>query len=386
MTPPRPLEETFYRRLVGRLQVKIEQMSLDGILLLDRANVIYLTGFHHIPSERPIGVYVPSAGDPTLFAPLLEKENARTTWVEDIRCYEEFPGWEHPVLWMLRMIQRPQIAVDTLSADLFERAIERHPKLKLSRLVEEQRYLKEPEELDLIRTAAHYADACLEHIYAIAGEVIRQGRTELDILEEGVKAANQLLASTLGDAFTNTKTVVVGTVHTGARAALPHGRTLRKKMGSGETLIAGIGASVGGYHAESAVTLTLGEMTDDQRRCLEAAQACNDAAVAALKPGTTCSSVNDTAMAALREAGFDEYIRHRVGHGMGVQSHEAPWLAPGDKTPLAIGMVFSNEPGIYRPGLDGYRTINTMILTRDGVEIPSTFQLHHPIEMRTIAL
>jgi Xaa-Pro aminopeptidase len=70
---------------------------------------------------------------------------------------------------------------------------------------------------------------------------------------------------------------------------------------------------------------------------------------------------------------------------MGVQGHEAPWLAPGDTTPVAYGMVFSNEPGIYRPGIDGYRTINTMIVTEGGVEIPSRFQAEHPLQARVIA-
>ena len=62
------------------------------------------------------------------------------------------------------------------------------------------------------------------------------------------------------------------------------------------------------------------------------------------------------------------------------------WLAPGDDTPVAVGMVFSNEPGIYRPGIDGYRTINTMIVTETGVEVPSTFQARHPLDARVVAL
>jgi Xaa-Pro aminopeptidase len=151
-------------------------------------------------------------------------------------------------------------------------------------------------------------------------------------------------------------------------------------------MIAGIGASVGGYHAESGITLILGEPTADQRHCLTAAAAANDAAVAALRPGTPCRAVNDAALAELRAAGLGDAIRHRIGHAMGVQGHEGPWLAPGDDTPVAVGMVFSNEPGIYRPGIDGYRTINTMIVTETGVEVPSTFQARHPLDARVVAL
>ena len=91
-------------------------------------------------------------------------------------------------------------------------------------------------------------------------------------------------------------------------------------------------------------------------------------------------------MTVLTSAGFAPYLRHRIGHGMGVEGHEAPWLATGDDTPIAAGMVFSNEPGIYRPGVDGYRTIDSMIVHDDGVELPSRFQSTVPWDHRVLPL
>jgi Xaa-Pro aminopeptidase len=108
--------------------------------------------------------------------------------------------------------------------------------------------------------------------------------------------------------------------------------------------------------------------------------------VAASRPGATCEAVDRAARDELRAAGLGPAIRHRIGHGMGLEGHEAPWLAPHDATPLAAGMVFSNEPGIYRPGVDGYRTINTMIVTEAGCEVPSRFQSDVPAERRVIPL
>ena len=81
-----------------------------------------------------------------------------------------------------------------------------------------------------------------------------------------------------------------------------------------------------------------------------------------------------------------DFIRHRIGHGMGVEGHEAPWLAPGDATASSAGMVFSCEPGIYRPGLDGWRTIETLIVGTGAVEVASRFQTTHPPETRTLPL
>ena len=80
----------------------------------------------------------------------------------------------------------------------------------------------------------------------------------------------------------------------------------------------------------------------------------------------------------------NDAIRHRIGHGMGIQGHEAPWLAPGDDTILEPNMVFSNEPGIYRPGKDGYRLIDTMIVTDGDALVPSRFLAEHPPETRIL--
>jgi Xaa-Pro aminopeptidase len=96
--------------------------------------------------------------------------------------------------------------------------------------------------------------------------------------------------------------------------------------------------------------------------------------------------VNEAALGVLRAYGYGDAIRHRIGHGMGLDGHESPWLAPGDRTVVRPGMVFSNEPGIYRPGRDGYRTITTMIVTEAGARVPNRFLAQHPPEARVIAL
>lgn len=353
-------------------------------------SVVWASGFHHSPSERPVGLFVPVDGEPVLFVPRLEREHAEEEGgglrVED---YEEYPGDVPAVLWMLDRVRAAHpraasVAVDALDASLWSAARARAPQLAIDAVAADVRALKDPAELALIRAAARYADACLDAILADGGAVIAAGGSELDVLELGVAAARALQVAELGDRFAPAKTGVVGTVHSGPRAALPHGRTSDRRPRPGEVLIAGIGAAVGGYHAESGATFSIGAPSDDQRRCLVAAEACHDAAVAALVPGTPCAAVNAAGLDRLRAAGLGDAVRHRVGHAMGVQGHEGPWLAPGDATPVAVGMVFSNEPGIYRPGVDGYRTIDSMIVGDAGVEIPSTFQARVPWAARVL--
>ncbi|MBK8021073.1 MAG: aminopeptidase P family protein [Chloroflexi bacterium] len=372
----------FYRRKVAQIQEAMDRHSLDGLLLLDAVNVNYAVGFHHIPSERPLAAFIPRVGEPALFVPLLEQENAGDTWIRDIRTYFEYPGEEHPVAWMVREAGVLRLGIDALTVNVY-----RHlPPVSITALVEQMRWIKDPEELALIEQAAHYADYCLEMVRDHAPAIIRDGGTELDILKFCVGEAAAKLRREVGERFQLRGASVVGTVHSGPRAALPHGSPLTRQPQRGETLIAGIGANVGGYHAESGATFIVGEPVGDQMRCLEAAAACNDAAVATLRVGNTCAQVNAAALDVLRDYGLESAIRHRIGHGMGLQGHESPWLAPGDNTPLAPGMVFSNEPGIYRPGIDGYRTINSMIVTDGEARVPSRFLAQHPPEKRILEL
>jgi Xaa-Pro aminopeptidase len=380
------LPEAFHRGRVAAIQQALDDQHLDGLLLLDAQNVRYASGFIHIPSERPLALYIPVSGEPALFVPLLEKEHAGETWVRDIRTYFEYPGEEHPLFWMARESGAKALGIDSIDHGQFARLSAAHVSLTLTPLVERMRWVKTTEELRLVERAARYADYCLEFVYANAAAIIRAGGTELDILNAAVGATAARMQAELGDTFELRGGAVVGTVHSGPRAALPHGRPGKRQPQAGETLIAGIGATVGGYHAESGATFILGEPNADQWHCLRSAAACDQAGVEALRAGNTCSAVNRAALGALESAGLSDAIRHRIGHGMGLEGHESPWLAPGDETIIVPGMVFSNEPGIYRPGLDGYRTINTMIVTDQEAHVPSRFLAAHPPEKRILPL
>lgn len=378
------LDENFYRRKVKQIQAQLDAEHMDGLLLLNAANVIYACGFFHIPSERPLGLFIPVNGNPVLFVPLLERENAAATWIGDIRTYFEYPGEEHPVKWMVREAGVSRLGIDSLTVDVFRMLGDG---VVITSLIERMRWIKEPEEISLIEQAASYADYFLEYVRDHAADIIRGGGTELDILKACVGATAAKMKQEVGEVFKLRGGSVVGTVHSGPRAALPHGSPIERHPQAGEPMIAGIGASIGGYHAESGATFVIGEPKGDVMRCLQAAADCDAATVAALRAGATCASVNEAALAVLRDYGLGETIRHRIGHGMGLEGHEAPWLAPGDETILQPGMVFSCEPGIYRPGIDGYRTINSLKVTETGAEVVlNRFLANHPPEKRIIPL
>lgn len=379
-----PLAPSHHRAIQDDLRTALIARGFDGFLAVDTYDVVHLCGFFHSPNERPVGLYVPVDGAPVLFVPLLEKENAETCWVGDQRIYDEYPGEEDPILWMIRETGARRLAIDTIPVRLLEAARAQVDSLAISDLAAQSRWCKRPEELAFVRAAAAYADLCLEAIHDGAAGIIRAGGTELDILRHGVGVAQAALLRDHGVTLGATKLAITASVHSGPRAALPHGKTGARQPRPGDTLIAGIGCALGGYHAESGATWTIGAPDAAQRACLAAADAARDAAIAAAVPGASCAAVDARARAAIADAGFGQHLRHRIGHGMGLQGHEPPWLAPGDRTRIAPGMVFSNEPGIYRPGVDGYRTIETMIATAQGVDVPSRFQTRRPAAERVI--
>jgi Xaa-Pro dipeptidase len=380
-----PIGEVEYRARVRAAQAALAAQDLDGMLCLDHHDVLYLSGFFHAPSERPVGCFVPRAGDPVLFVPLLEREHAEEGWIADVASYEEYPGRAHPVAWMAEHCDAARLGVDALDLRVAAALADAGRPVVPCTAVERLRWRKSPAELALVEAAARFADRCLEHVLAHAGGIAARGGSELDILVTCLEATADDMRARLGPAFEGTPVAVVGTVHTGPRASLPHGRTGRRRPHPGDVLIAGIGARVGGYHAESGATFVFGRASPDQQRCLRAAEDCDRAARTACRPGTRGEDVNQAAWAVLHEAGLGGAIRHRIGHGMGVQGHESPWLAPGDATTIEPGMVFSSEPGIYRPGRDGYRTINTLLVTEDGPLVVSRFQADHPLAARVLA-
>ena len=380
----KPLPPRFRENVRRRLRERAQAEGLDGLLLLGSGNLAYATGWHFSVNERPMGLWLPVEEEALLLVPHLELENAMDIPGVEVRTYQEFPGECPPVLWMIEEAGAGRMAVDTLRAELLAEARAKLKRLELVDYAKPERAVKGAAELILIQEAARFADLVLERLLEMGGDIIGHGGTEQDLLTDCTGHVGEVLLATHGDAFQGTRTRITASIHSGPRAALPHGTVTARQPLPGEPIVAGIGCSLGGYHAESGVTFVLGEIQPEQLRVMEAMAEAGAATVHALERGWPCSRVNEAALGAIRDAGLADTIRHRIGHGMGVEGHEAPWLAPGDSTLTTAGMVFSCEPGVYRPGVDGWRTIDTLVVGPDGVDLASRFQTDHPFETRTL--
>ena len=137
--------------------------------------------------------------------------------------------------------------------------------------------------------------------------------------------------------------------------------------------ITGGGATVGGYAADITRTFVVGDLDSEMAWPYEVVLMANAAARAAIRPGTPAGVIDQTARAVIEEAGYGEYFTHRTGHGLGLETHEPPYIVAGNREPLTPGVTFTIEPGIYLPGRGGIRIEDDVVVTEDGVETLTTY-------------
>ena len=366
----KPLSDNFYNQTRKLLLSFIEEKGLEGYLVTNPANIFYFTGFFYVTNERPSGFYISKDNKSKLFIPLLEKENSENTVVDNILIYEEFPGKINPYSFMAENINEKNIGTDINNIKIIDQIKNNFQKLDYQADIKNFRYQKLEEEINLISEAAKYADLTLEFLKDHADHMINNQTNERELVKFCTEEAKKEMLNNLSADFDETPCNVVATIHSGPRGAFPHGKSLSRIPKKNETLICGVGACVGGLYAESGVTFILGEPNHDQMDIINTMKEVNDEVISNLKEGIECEDINQIATRIYKDSGYFEFVRHRIGHGMGFEGHEAPWLSPGDKTVLKKNMIFSNEPGIYRPNIDGYRTISSMIVeTNNGRQI-----------------
>jgi Xaa-Pro aminopeptidase len=364
------LAASFYRRKLAELQGRLLTAGLDGLLLFRPPNLYYLFGFFFLPTERTVAAWIPAEGESVLFLPKLEADHAAAhPWLGRLEVYFEYLGPPHPVEWIAEQVHRrvrsrPRLGHEgSLGQATLARLQRGLPGAQWSaeggQLVADMRLVKEPEELALMRQAGVYADFMVE----CGADLVRQrgSISELEINQTVSQAVTSKMVAEL-DEVISANGLTGGLVCAGARAAFPHGIPSLARPQPGDCLILSFGCSVGGYHAESERTFFYGEPSAEQQRLYEAVRQAQALGVEQIVAGHPCAEPDRVAQESLAQAGFAAHVRHRLGHGMGLEIHEAPWLEEGDSSGLRPGMVVSAEPGLYLPGQGGYRLSDTLIV------------------------
>jgi Xaa-Pro aminopeptidase len=192
----------------------------------------------------------------------------------------------------------------------------------------------------------------------------------LEVLRPGIKetevAAEMELAARRGGAEEMSFPTIIAS---GARSALPHGRASGHVIGKGGFVVCDFGVILSGYCSDQTRTVWVGTVPEDARKAYEAVREAQQAAIDAVRPGTPVGEVDAAARKVLRRTGFGSYFTHSTGHGVGLEIHESPRVADGQREVLQPGMVITIEPGVYFPGKWGIRIEDMVAVTGSGCEV-----------------
>jgi Xaa-Pro dipeptidase len=359
----KPITAEEYQQRIARAQQLMtdSKPQFQALFIAPGTSLLYFTGIHWWPSERILALLIPRHGDPFLVSPSFEEGRLREQlrWPIEIRTWQED---ESPFAISAKTLNDRGVTTGQVGVDapmyygFFDRMRQAATALDFvsgSPVIDLCRAQKSPHELELMRLAC---DATFD-VYKVLFASLREGMTQREVgrmLELGFAKMNLE-----GD----------GLVLFGPSAALPHGtheeQTLREGMG---ILIDG-GTTVEGYHSDITRTGVIGKPTEKLQRAFEIVRGAQDAALAAAVAGHECGSVDDAARKVITDAGFGpsyKFFTHRLGHGIGLDEHEYPYLVRGSKIILQPHMTFSNEPGIYVPGEYGLRLEDDMAISETG--------------------
>jgi Xaa-Pro aminopeptidase len=223
-------------------------------------------------------------------------------------------------------------------------------------MIEQARMVKDRVEIEHVRRAIEVGAG----LFDIALDAIRPGVTEIE-----VAAAMEFEARQRGAEGMSFETIIAS----GARSALPHGRASRQPIPTAGFVVCDFGVILGGYCSDRTRTIYVGSASSGVRAFYEAVLEAQQAAIAAVRPGVSCSEVDGAARKVLQKSKLARYFTHSTGHGVGLEIHEAPRVAAGQEQVLESGMVVTVEPGAYIPGQCGVRIEDVVVVTKTGCEV-----------------
>jgi Xaa-Pro aminopeptidase len=343
---------------IERMEQIFRVAGVDLLLVTPSADLLYLAGYGGHTSERPTVLAVVPGQVPVIVLPELEAPRLSGRTDLEIRSYGD---GDDPYEYMRTFVKNPpgQItiavsdqawAVVLLNLQVLFPAASFVP---ASELIRELRMLKGPEELELLHEAGRRADRAFEGLVQLRFA----GRTELEIAEE----LDRLL-SEAGLARADWGPIVAS----GPNTASPHHMTGDREIHEGDAVVLDFGGVLDGYQADITRTVHVGTPDIQFVKVYELVVRAQQAAFEASIPGHTAGEVDGSARRVIEDAGFGQHFIHRTGHGLGLDTHEEPYLLANNGLPLQPGMTFSVEPGVYIPGRFGVRVEDTVAVYDDG--------------------
>jgi Xaa-Pro dipeptidase len=393
-TEAKPISAEERQERLQRARQLMATNKLDAVMLMGGTSLVYFTGIRWFMSERFFAVVLPAKGDPFYVCPAFENDRALEQVAlgldilakPDVRVWEED---ESPYARVAQGLKDRGVAGGTLGVEetvrfVFSQGVTaaasemntaqnlagKLPALKMvsaTPVTAGCRMIKSKHELELMTLANQVTLAAYEAAYLSS----KEGMTQREF-GQLVSLAHERQGFQGG-----------ASIQVGEYSALPHGSAQSQVLREGTILLMDGGCAVEGYESDISRTVVLGRPTDKMKKVFEIVHRAQSAALAAAKPGGQCQAVDAAARKVVSDAGYGpdyKHFTHRVGHGIGMDGHEWPYLVRGNALPLAPGMCFSDEPGIYIRGEFGVRLEDDMHITENGAELftPQSKSLEEP--------
>ena len=331
----------------------------DALLITPGPDLRYLVGYDAVPLERLTCLVVPASGDPVLVAPLLERPAAAASPVGaagiDIRTWGETDDPYRLVAGLLPTCSR--VGVDdhmwAVKALCLRAAMPGAEQFAAGSVLSHMRMRKSSDEVAALLGAGR----AIDEVHSAVPSLLRPGRTEREVGRD--------IAALILEAGHVTADFVI--VASGPNGASPHHEVSDRVLQVGDPIVVDIGGTMpDGYCSDETRTYSLGDPGEDYLRAYAVLQQAQREAWEAVRPGVPCESIDAVARDRLAAEGLGELFIHRTGHGIGLETHEEPYIVSGNTLPLEEGMTFSVEPGFYAEGRWGARIEDIVACGTDG--------------------
>ena len=362
-----PISVTERKNRIGKAQQLMSQYKMDAIFLEGTTTCFYYTGMRWGQSERTFGVVIPAKGAIAYVCPKFEEDRARELIVpafgEEVRCWEEHESPYAVIVSIVkdRGVQHHTIGMEERVRFFIANGVKKEAAgfevVDATPVTAGCRMIKSAAEIALMQKAS---DVTIE-AYKAAFATIVPGMSQT-LLSNNISAAFRKLGFSGG-----------ASVQVGKYAALPHGSITPQTIQEGDVVMIDGGTSCEGYASDITRTIVVGKPTQRQIDVWNLEKKAQDAAFAAIKIGAPCEQVDAAARAVIEKGGFNTNYKlpglpHRTGHGIGLDGHEWTNFVKGNKTPIAVGMCFSDEPTISIPGEFGIRLEDCVYIAAEGAK------------------
>jgi Xaa-Pro aminopeptidase len=308
-------------------------------------------------TERITMLVIPAAGDAQMIVPILERPDAEDSPGAGAVTMHDWTDGSDPYAATAALLDpggRYAISDSAWSMHLLglQSTLPKSGYVSMTAALPMLRAVKNEDELERLTAAGAAADASFEGIL----EVRFAGRRESEI-------AVDLAGLLRSHGHSQVDFTVIGS---GPNGANPHHEMSERVIQEGDMVVLDFGGLKDGYGSDTTRTVHVGEPTDEEREVFEIVRRAQQAGFEAVRPGVACQEIDRAARKVIADAGYGEYFIHRVGHGIGLTTHEPPYMVEGEEHPIEPGMCFSIEPGIYLPDRFGVRIEDIVVATENG--------------------